>query len=107
MPDTCSPSSSRAPARVVAGGELLAVVAPLGFFVDRLVGYGAKAPDHGPVALGQRGGDLAARWLVHERHELVREARHGAPDTDAAHVRAASEPVHPAALGDVAVDHRP
>ena len=49
---------------------------------------------------------LRARRLVHERHELVGEAGHGAADADAADVGAAADAGHPAALGDVAVDHR-
>ena len=52
------------------------------------------------------GGEGAARRGIHEGHELVGKARHGAADADPAHVGAAADPVHPAALGDVAVDHR-
>src|SRR5581483_3207626 len=38
--------------------------------------------------------------------ERVREARHGAPDADAADVRASAHAVDPAALGNVALHHR-
>src|SRR4028118_1554270 len=95
------------PARVVAGGELLLVVAPLGFLVDRVVGYAPEPPDHGAVDLGHARGERPARRLVHERHELVREARHRAADADPTYVRASPDPVHPAPLGHVAVDDRP
>src|SRR3990170_272374 len=95
------------PTRVVAGRELLLVVAPLGLFVDRRVGYAAQLPDHVPVGLAEGRRERAARRLVHERHELVREARHRAADADAADVRASPEPVHPTPLGHVAVDHGP
>ena len=57
-----------------------------------------------PIAVDDR---LRAGRLVHERHELVGEAGHGAADADAADVGAAADAGHPAALGDVAVDHRP
>src|ERR1043165_3655296 len=49
---------------------------------------------------------VAPRIRIHERHELVREAGHRAADADAADVRAAADPGHPAALGHVAVDDR-
>src|SRR5580658_6935835 len=45
--------------------------------------------------------------LVHEGHELVRETRHRAADTDAADVRATADAGHPSALRNVAVDNRP
>src|SRR4028118_428764 len=95
------------PARVVAGGELLLVVAPLGFLVDRVVGYAPEAPDHGAVDLGHARRERPAGRLVHERHELVRETWHRAADADAADVRASAYPVHPTPLGHVAVDHGP
>src|SRR4028118_332622 len=87
------------PARVVAGGELLLVVAPLGFLVDRVVGYAPEPPDHGAVDLGHARGERPARRLVHEGHELVREARHRAADANAADGRAATDPVPPTPLG--------
>src|SRR6202011_5721829 len=43
---------------------------------------------------------------VHEWHELVGEARHGAAYADAADVRATTDTVHPSALGHVALDCR-
>src|SRR4051794_15897045 len=96
-----------APPRGVAGGELVAVVPPLRLLVDRLVRDAPQAADRRAVHAGDERRDAAARRLVHERHELVGEARHRAADADAADVRAAADARHPAALGDVAVDHRP
>src|SRR6478752_9655422 len=84
-------------------GELLATVPPLGLLVHRVRGDVAQAADHRAVEAGRGGGELSTRRLVHERHELVGEARHGAADADAAHVRAATDTVDPPALGDVAV----
>src|SRR3954447_7464439 len=93
-----------APARGVAGGELVAVVPPLRLLVDRLVRDAPQLADRRAVHAGDQRRHRAARRLVHERHELVGEARHRAADADAADVRAAADPGHPAALGNVAVD---
>src|SRR6201995_5206309 len=98
-----SPSS---PGLLVAGQQLGTLRAPLGLLVRGLGGESAQGPDHGPVHAAGRGRDLRSRWLVHEGHELVREAGHGAGDTDAAHVGAPAHAVDPAALGHVALDHR-
>src|SRR3954451_10186073 len=92
---------------VEAAGELGTVVTPLRFLVDGDVGDAAHPPDEGPVWLDDHAGEAATWRLVHERHELVREAGHGAADADAADVGAAAHAVHPAALGHVAVDDRP
>src|SRR3954452_1221144 len=94
-----------APPGGVAGGELVAVVPPLRLLVDRAVRDAAQLADGRAVDAGDERRDRAARRLVHERHELVGEARHRAADADAAHVRAAADARHPAALRDVAVDH--
>src|SRR4051794_33103008 len=91
---------------MVAGGQLTAAVPPLRLPVDRIVGDGAEATDHPAVHANDRRRQDAAGRLVHEGHELVGEAGHGAGDADAADVGAAADAVHPAALGDVAVDYR-
>src|SRR4051794_21574795 len=80
-----------APAGLVAGRELWLVVPPLRFLVDGLVGDRAQLADHRPVAGRDGRGQPAAGRRVHERHELVREAGHRAPDADAAHVGAAAD----------------
>src|SRR4051794_26513568 len=46
-----------------------------------------------------------SRRCIHERHELIREARHGAADADPPDIRATSDSIHPTALGYVAVYH--
>src|SRR3954447_21825460 len=71
-----------APARLVAGCELRPVVAPLRLLVHRLVGDRPELADERPVALADRRRQPAARRCVHERHELVGEARHRAADAD-------------------------
>src|SRR3954470_15820654 len=97
----------RPPPWVEAAGELGTVVTPLRFLVDGDVGDAAHPPDEGPVWLDDHAGEAATWRLVHERHELVREAGHGAADADAADVGAAADAVHPAALADVALHDRP
>src|SRR5919198_1273894 len=97
----------RSPLRPVAGAQLLAGPAPLRLLVHRPGGDAAQRPDDAAVQPARRRGDAAAGRLVHERHELVGEPRHGAGDADAADVGAAADAVDPAALGHVALDHRP
>src|SRR4029450_12128776 len=80
------------------------LVPPLRLGVELAFGDLAEPADHAAVGLAGRAGDQAAGWRVHERHELVREARHRAPDADAAHVRAAADADDPAALGHVPLD---
>src|SRR5208283_255429 len=94
---TASPCQS--PGLLVAGQELGALLAPLRLLVRGLGGEAAQGADDRPVHAGRGGGNLRSRRLVHERHELVREAGHRAGDADAAPVRAAAHPVDPAALG--------
>src|SRR5580698_4739955 len=95
------------PGAVCACCEFVALVSPARVLVERSVGDGAQAAYHRAVQARCGGGHLAARRLVHERHELVREPGHGASNADAADVRAAADAVDPASLGYVAFDHRP
>src|SRR5262245_54504075 len=91
---------------MVTGGQLGSALPPLRLPVERRVGEAAEPPDQLAVHPDEARGEDAAGGLVHEGHELVGEARHGAADADPADVRAAADPGHPAALGDVAVDDR-
>src|ERR1700727_1329923 len=90
------------PCLLVAGAQFRALGAPLRFLIHRAGGEAAQAPDHRAVHAAGRGGHGRARRLVHERHELVREAWHRAGDADTAHVRAAADTVAPAPPGRVA-----
>src|SRR5215813_14680223 len=47
-----------------------------------------------------------SRWLIHERHELIRKTRHSATNANAADVGAAANPRNPAALTYIALNHR-
>src|SRR3954454_12154529 len=95
------------PRSLVAGLELGALRAPFGLLVRGPRGDRSQRPDRRAVQpSGGNRRDACAGGLVHERHELVGEARHRAGDANAADVRTAADAVHPAALGDVAVDHR-
>src|SRR3954462_15621109 len=60
-----------APARLVAGGQLVAVVAPARLLVDRRVRDAAQLADPAPGSGGDRRREPPARAGVHERHELV------------------------------------
>src|ERR1700722_2508969 len=93
------------PIRIVTGLIFASVIAPLGLFVERAVGDLAETADQSPIGLDENGRDAAARRLVHERHELVRETGHGAADADAADIRAAANTGDPATLGHVALHH--
>src|ERR1700691_2840693 len=93
------------PRLLVAGTEFGALHAPLRFLVQRLGGEAPETADDRAVHAAGGRRYRGARRLVHERHELVREAGHGAGDADAAHVRAAAHAVDPAPLGHVALDH--
>src|SRR5437764_9203368 len=76
-------SSLLLPPRPVAGSELGALVAPLGLLVDGVVGDAAQLAYHRAVPLSCYAcRELAAGRLVHEGHELVGEAGHGAGDAD-------------------------
>src|SRR6185312_7780706 len=97
---------SSSPARVVTGGQRGAAMPPLGLFVDRVQRHRAQLTDERSVDTDGARRDLGARRLVHERHEHVGEAGHGAADADAADVGAAADAGHPAALGHVAFDDR-
>src|SRR5580700_6668442 len=97
------------PPWLVATGELIARCAPVRLAVvptpDRLR---TEAAEHRPVGEpGPTGPEEAERVGVHERHELVRKARHRARRTDPPHVRAATDAADPATEGDVAARHRP
>src|SRR5580693_1995846 len=86
-----SPSSRRAPfspGLLIAGGQVAAAMPPLGLRVERLLGDAAQLADDRSRDTARHRGDPGPRRLVHERHELVRKARHGAADADAADVRA-------------------
>src|SRR5580658_9719414 len=93
------------PRLLVAGAEFGALDAPLRLLVHGLGGEAPEAADDRAVHAAGGRRYRRARRLVHERHELVREAGHRAGDADAAHVRAAAHAVDPAPLGYVALDH--
>ena len=86
--------------------ELSAAVPPLGFFVGGVIGDGAQASNHAAIDSRREGRELGAGRLIHEGHELVREAGHGATDADATHVRTATHTIDPSPLRDIALDDR-
>src|SRR5580658_6343990 len=95
------------PRFLVAGQKFPARRPPLRLVLKSVGGYLAQPPDGTAVEAAGHGGDPGARRLVHERHELVGKARHGAADTDASHVGATADAVDPPPFGDIALDDRP
>src|ERR1700730_11384495 len=81
--------------RLVAGCQFPALVPPLRFLVDRLVGETPQGADQAAVHAGKTSRQLAAGGLIHEGHELVRETRHRAPDAGASDVGASTDTRHP------------
>src|SRR5947209_11377327 len=64
----------------VSGGQLGTRVAPPRLLVDGAVGEGAQGADGPAVDADGHGRQGGPGRLVHEGHELVREARHGTGD---------------------------
>src|SRR5450755_588993 len=91
----------------VAAGQGPAPAPPFG--LDVVLGLDvalAEIAHHRPVGVFRDPGRPPAPLvLVHERHELVREAGHRAGHADTADVRAAADAVDPAAIRHVALDH--
>ena len=91
---------------LITGEKFRTRLAPLGLFILGVVCDGAQSSNHGSVALNGGGGEARPRRLIHERHEFVREARHGATDANAADVGTTSDTGHPSALGHVTIHYR-
>src|SRR5580700_864111 len=92
---------------MVSGGQFSPRMTPLGFFVHRGLSQGAQSTNRAAIGTNGCAGDPRARWLIHEGHELIRKAGHGAANADATHIGAAADSSHPAALGNIAVHNRP
>src|SRR3984957_1190536 len=91
--------------RVIARSEFRAWVSPLRLFVYGGIGHGTQCPDRAAIYANRSGGNTRAGRLVHEGHELVRETRHGATNTDSADVGAAADSSHPSSFRHVAIHH--
>ena len=78
----------------------------LGSLIQRRLREAAQRVNRAAVSHHRARRQQRAGRLVHERHELVGKPGHGAADADAAHVRAAADSAHPAALAHVALHHR-
>src|SRR6202035_5424865 len=78
---------------------------PLRFLVGGPLCHRTQGTNCASVGTDRRTRNPGARGLVHERHELVRESRHGAADADAAHVGGAADTSHPSAFRYVAVHY--
>src|ERR1700683_2375070 len=67
------------PDLLVAGGEVASWRTPFRLVVEGVGGDLAQPSDRVAVEAAGQGGDSCAGRFIHERHELVGEARHGAP----------------------------
>src|ERR1700733_5910590 len=94
------------PGAACPGDQFGARMAPPRFLVEGAGRDTPQATNHASVQTRCRARKLAARWLIHEGHELVGESRHRAPDADAADVRATTDSIDPPALGHVALHDR-
>src|SRR5580704_10007190 len=103
----CSVRASSVRSGMVSGRQFSARMTPLRFLVDGRLRNRSKRANGPAISAYGCAGKFPSGRFVHERHELVGKARHGAADADAAHVGAASDSRHPAALRNVAVHHRP
>src|ERR1700690_3134089 len=66
------------PCFLVAGHKFPAWHPPLGLVFQGVRGYATQAPDGAAVEPAGHGGHACPRWLIHEGHEFVGEAGHGA-----------------------------
>src|ERR1700722_19631580 len=65
-----------------------------------------ESPDSDPVRANKCRREPGSRRLVHEWHEFIRKTRHRAADTNASDVRTAADTCHPAAFGNITINHR-
>src|SRR4029077_3837249 len=80
---------------------------PLRLFVQRRLGKTAQRANRLAIGHNRRRGKNRSRRLIHEWHELIREARHRAADTDAPYIGTAANPGDPTSLANIALNHRP
>src|SRR5580692_1250700 len=97
-------SHTRCPVRPAS---FLAVASPRRFLIQGRLRESTQRVNRAPIRHHRAGRKQRSRRLIHERHELVREARHGAADADPADIRTPANSSHPAALSHVALHHRP
>src|ERR1700722_5309218 len=91
---------------LVAGRQLTARCAPLRLVIERVGGDLAQTPDGPAVQAAGQGRDTGTGRFIHERHEFVGEARHGATDADATDIGAPADAVDPSAFRHIALHHR-
>src|ERR1700722_3913118 len=81
-------------------------VSPTRFFIERSLSKPAQSVNCFSVCGHGGGGKQGAGWLVHEGHELIRETRHSAANTDPTNIRTAADSCHPTTFPNVALDNR-
>src|SRR5580700_6600265 len=88
------------PRSLVTGHELVPGRSPSRLVLECVVRDLPETSNRASVQPARHRRNLGAGWLVHERHELVGESRHGAADADTADVRATADAVDPTPLRD-------
>src|SRR5436190_17529188 len=91
----------------VTGRQVGSRVSPPRFFVHGAIRDRAQHSNKTAIRPDDRTRERRARRFIHKRHELVREPRHGAADANPADIRTTADPIHPTALGYVAIHYRP
>src|SRR5258708_20267368 len=78
--------------------SVLRTVPPGRFFIERRLREPAQGVNCAAIRHHRARREQRTRRLVHERHELVREARHRATDANPAHITPPAHSSHPSAL---------
>src|ERR1700677_3093697 len=82
-------------------------VSPARFFIERSLRKPAQRVNCFSVRGHRARRKQGAGWLGHKRHKFIREARHGAADTDPSNIGTTADACHPTTFADVALDDRP
>src|SRR5262249_41968421 len=90
----------------VTGRQRCPVVPPLRLGIERPNRQTAQHADEGAVGSDQVRREDRAGWLVHKRHEMIREAWHRAADADAANIGTSPDAADPSTFGNIALHNR-
>src|SRR6266566_8435169 len=94
------------PSWLVTRGQLSTGMSPGRFLVERVIRQLAETPQGSAPDAHDSRREFRPGRLIHKWHEFVGKSRHGTANADATHIGTASDTIHPASLGNVAVHHR-